>query len=106
MVRPDRAKGEPAHGPDRILVESGRDNRDWLLVAHEGGHLLTPALLSPAMRERQRKEGGVAVSYAMRPIQTRSDCTTQSRNGYEALPSNRSVWATPGPPNIPAPDSR
>lgn len=45
------ATPEPPSGLDTILVESGRDGRDWLLVAHEGGHLLTLALLPPAMRE-------------------------------------------------------
>jgi hypothetical protein len=45
------ATPEPASGLDRLLVENGRDGRDWLLVGHEGGHLLTIALLPPAMRE-------------------------------------------------------
>jgi hypothetical protein len=45
------ATPEPASGLETILVESGRDGRDWLLVGHEGGHLLSLALLPPAMRE-------------------------------------------------------
>jgi hypothetical protein len=45
------ATPEPPSGPESILVEGGRDGRDWLLVGHEGGHLLTSALVTPAMRE-------------------------------------------------------
>jgi hypothetical protein len=45
------ATPEPPSGLETLLVEDGRDGRDWLLVGHEGGHLLTLALLPPAMRE-------------------------------------------------------
>jgi hypothetical protein len=45
------ATPEPPGDLDSILVESGRDNRDWLLVGHEGGHLLTSALMPAAVRE-------------------------------------------------------
>lgn len=38
-------------GLDTVLVSDRGDRRDWLLIGHEGGHLLTWALLPPAMRD-------------------------------------------------------
>lgn len=48
---PAPATPELASGVDTLLVERGDHHRDWLLVAYEGGHLLTWALLPPAMRD-------------------------------------------------------
>ncbi|HEX6307490.1 MAG TPA: alpha/beta hydrolase [Longimicrobiales bacterium] len=39
------AAPQPATGLDTLLIDGARDGRDWLLIGHEGGHLLNWALL-------------------------------------------------------------
>jgi hypothetical protein len=48
---PAPAVPPPAAGLDTLLVQGGRNDRDWLLVGHEGGHLLTWGLMPVPMQD-------------------------------------------------------
>ena len=56
----------PATGLDTLLIDDARDDRDWLAIGHEGGHLLIWALLPADVR-----------AYFSDPAQ--SDTAAQSR---------------------------
>ena len=48
---PAAAAPSRAGGPDSLLARDGRDVRDWLLIGHEGGHLLTWSMLPGVLKD-------------------------------------------------------